>query len=213
MNALQKVRIVLWTLAVVALGGFAAMAGGLLTISVPKPATVVVADKSTGVADVGGPFRLITHHGKPITDADLRGKPFLVFFGFTNCPDVCPTTMNELTGRFESLGADGDNIATLLVTVDPERDSQELLAQYMLAFDPRFLALRGTPEETAAMAKAYRAYVKKVATKDGDYTMDHAAVVYMMDRDGKFVGTLDPHEGEDVQLAKLRSLIGRRAGS
>lgn len=213
MSLLQKFRIVLWTLVVVALGAFAAVASGLMAISVPKPAAVAAADKTTGAADVGGAFRLVTHQGKAITDVDLRGKPFLVFFGFTNCPDVCPTTMNKLTGLFESLGTDGDDIATLLVTVDPERDTQELLAQYMQAFDPRFLALRGTPEETAAMAKAYRAYVKKVPTKDGDYTMDHTAVVFMMDRDGKFVGTLDPHENEDVQIAKLKSLIGRQAGS
>lgn len=212
MNVLQKARIVLWTLVAAAVGGLAAVTGGLVTVAPPQGA-VSTSEKSTGVADIGGPFRLVTHHGKAITDADLLGKPFLVFFGFTNCPDVCPTTMNELTARFEDLGADGEKIATLLITVDPERDTQELLAQYMQAFDPRFLALRGTPEEITAVAMAYRAYVKQVPLTDGDYTMDHAAIVYMMDRDGKFVGTLDPHEDEVVQITKLRGLIKRQAGS
>lgn len=213
MTALQKIRFVLWTLAVAALGGFAAVAGGLVTLSESKPATVTVAEKSTGVADIGGPFRLVTHQGNVLTDTDLRGKPFLVFFGFTYCPEVCPTTMYELSNRFESLGAVGDKITTLLISIDPERDTQESMADYMQAFDPRFLALRGTPEETAAVIKAYRAYVKKVPLANGGYTMDHVAIVYMMDREGKFVGTLDPHENEDVQLAKLRRLAAGQAGS
>ena len=104
MKMLQKARVVLWTLVVVAVGGIAATTSGVVSISVPQLATVV-AGKASGIANSGGPFRLVAHNGKVITDATLRGKPFLVFFGFTNCPDVCPTTMNKLTGRFESLGA------------------------------------------------------------------------------------------------------------
>lgn len=161
------------------------------------------------LADIGGPFRLTTHKGKPFGDADLRGRPYLLFFGFTHCPDVCPTTLSELTQRYETLGKDADRLTTLLVTVDPERDTEQILAQYMEAFDPRFIALRGSVADTAAITKAYKAFTQKVPTSADDYTMEHSTIVYMMDRSGAFVGSLDFHESEEVQLAKIRRLIAR----
>jgi protein SCO1/2 len=109
--------------------------------------------------------------------------------------------------HFEKLGRDADKLSTVFITVDPDRDTQDLLSQYMEAFDPRFVALRGSVAETEAIAKAYKAFVRKVPLESGGYTMDHNAIVYLMDRDGRFVSSLDPHESEDVQLAKLRRLI------
>jgi protein SCO1/2 len=201
MSRWRSIRIVFWSLVAVAWIGATALMTGII----PFRERATLQDGS-GVAAVGGPFRLKTHKGEVLTDADLRGRPFLVFFGFTHCPDVCPTTLAELSLRYEALGADADKLTMLVITVDPKRDTQEVLAQYMEAFDPRFIALRGTVAETEAIAKAYKAFVQKVPL-DGGYTMDHQAIVYMMDRDGRFVGSLDRHESEDIQLAKLRRLI------
>jgi len=190
-------RRVLWMMAgsiafgvVVLISGFTAP---------PQPIT-------SGVASIGGPFRLTTHQGKTLSDNDLKGKPFLVFFGFTHCPDICPTTLMTLTDRFRALGADADKLTTLFITVDPERDTEKFLSLYMEAFDPRFIALTGEPSAIEAVAKNYKAFVRKVPV-EGGYTVDHNAIVYMMDRKGRFAQSLDPHESEDVQLAKLRRLI------
>ncbi len=205
MRYLKTVRTVLWTLVAVAALGAGALALGLFSSPAPAPQ----ARQGVGIADIGGPFRLTTHEGKPFTDADLRGRPYLLFFGFLNCPDVCPTTLAYMTALYETLGKQADEIAMLLVTVDPERDTQQLLADYMEGFDPRFVALRGSAEETAAMIRTYRAHAEKVPLGDGNYTMDHTATVYMMDRNGRFVGSLDQHEDEAVKLAKLRRLLER----
>jgi protein SCO1/2 len=200
MTPIKAVRIALWSLIAAAGIGAALLATGMVPRQEPRV-------QSSGIADIGGPFQLTTHKGMPLTDADLRGRPYLVFFGFTYCPEICPTTLTELTARYEALGAEADKLTTLLVTVDPARDTQEALSQYMTAFHPSFVALRGTQEQTDAMVKTYRATARKVPTTGDDYTMDHTTVVYMMDRQGRFVGTLDPHEKAEVQLTKLRRLI------
>lgn len=202
MTRLRTIRIVLWVLVAIAGLSAVALATGLVLFRELSPS------RSAGVADIGGPFRMTTHKGEALTDANMRGAPFLLFFGFTHCPDVCPTTLGRLSMLYEELGADADKLKTLFVTVDPERDTQQTLADYMQAFDPRIVALRGSPAETEAIGKAYKGYIQKVAIENGDYTMDHSTTVYMMDADGRFVGTLDVHEGEEVQLAKLRRLLG-----
>jgi len=202
MNRMRMIRIALWGLVAVACIAVAGVASGVLPIQKSPPVQT-----GSDIPDIGGPFRLTTHKGTVLTDADLHGRPFLVFFGFTNCPDICPTTLSELTMHLEKLGRDADKLSTVFITVDPDRDTQDLLSQYMEAFDPRFVALRGSVAETEAIAKAYKAFVRKVPLESGGYTMDHNAIVYLMDRDGRFVSSLDPHESEDVQLAKLRRLI------
>jgi len=141
------------------------------------------------------------------TNEDLLGTPYAVFFGFTNCPDVCPTTLFELTGLLADLGADADRIEILFITVDPDRDTVEPLGAYMSAFDQRITALRGTPDETDAAVKAFRGYYRKVPIEGGEYTMDHTAGIILMGADGRFAGTLDLHEPKATQLAKLRRLI------
>ena len=202
MSRLRIVQISLWSLVVIAGLGGIALWTGIFPLSERE-----LLPTGSGVAEIGGPFRLTTHKGKPLTDADLRGRPFLVFFGFTHCPDVCPTTLADLTRRYEALGTDADKLTTLLITVDPERDTQEILAQYMEAFDPRFIALRGTVAETKAFASSYKAFFQKVPLDGGGYTMDHSSIIYLMDRNGRFVSSLDRHESEDIQIAKLRRLI------
>lgn len=131
-------------------------------------------------------FALTDHTGKPRTMADFKGKVVVMFFGFTQCPDVCPTTMAEMSAVMKELGPQADKVQVLFVTVDPERDTKELLAQYVPAFDPRFLGLYGTPEQTAAVAKEFKVFYSKVEGKTpGSYSIDHTAASYIFDLNGK----------------------------
>lgn len=142
-------------------------------------------------SSVGGPFTLTTAEGKPLTDKDLRGAPFLVFFGFTHCPDICPTKLFEISEVLRAAGTKGDKLKALFVTVDPERDTAETMKSYLGSFDPRIIGLTGDRSAIDAAIKAYRAYARKVPLKDGDYTMDHTALVYLMDKNGGFVGAFN----------------------
>ena len=142
-------------------------------------------------SSVGGPFALTTQDGKALTDADLRGAPFLVFFGFTHCPDICPTKLFEISEILRAAGPKGDKLRALFVSVDPERDTVDALKTYLGSFDPRIVGLTGDRAAIDATVKAYRAYSKKVPLKDGDYTMDHTALVYLMDKRGGFVGAFN----------------------
>jgi protein SCO1/2 len=202
MSGIKIFRIATWA-AVAVLGGILLANSGWLPGT--RPATETA---SSGTARVGGPFALTSHKGETVSNETLAGKPYLVFFGFTHCPDICPTTLYELTDLMAELGPASNRITTLLVTVDPERDSQGVLAEYMTAFDERFLAVRGSQAETDATVKAFAAYYRKVPLKTGGYTMDHTAGVIMMDADGRFAGTVDMHEPRETVLAKLRRLAG-----
>lgn len=169
-------------------GALALAAAAFLTFSPARQGS-----SGSGVASVGGPFTLTTQEGKPLSDTDLRGMPFLVFFGFTRCPDVCPTKLFEIS---EVLRAAGDNakakqLKALFITVDPERDTPESMKSYLGSFDPRILGLTGDRAAIDGAIKAYRAYARKVPLKDGDYTMDHTALVYLMDKNGGFVGAFN----------------------
>lgn len=137
---------------------------------------------------VGGPFRLVDQNGAEVTEKALQGSPSLVFFGFTHCPDVCPTTLFEISQLYQQLGAKGDGLKAFFVTVDPERDTSELMRLYLSSFDPRIRALTGDRPALEAMYKAYRVYARKVPLEGQEYTMDHTALVYLMDRKGQFVG-------------------------
>ncbi len=156
------------------------------------------------VASVGGPFSLIDQNGRTVTDRDLKGHPFVVFFGFTHCPDVCPTALFEVSEVLRALGPDADRIRALFITVDPERDTPATLKDYLSSFDPRLLALSGDPEAVAAVAKAYRVYFKKVPLSEGGYTMDHTAIVYLMNKEGRFVSPLNIKRPTDAIVADLR---------
>ena len=169
-------------------GALALAAAAFITFSPARQGS-----SGSGVASVGGPFTLTTQEGKPLSDTDLRGTPFLVFFGFTHCPDVCPTKLFEIS---EVLRAAGDNakakqLKALFITVDPERDTPESMKSYLGSFDPRITGLSGDRAAIDAVIKAYRAYAKKVPLKDGDYTMDHTALIYLMAKDGSFVGAFN----------------------
>ncbi|MBA2398748.1 MAG: SCO family protein [Bradyrhizobium sp.] len=141
----------------------------------------------TAPAAIGGPFQLTDQAGQTVTEKDLKGKPTLIFFGFTHCPDVCPTSLFEISEVLKAMGKDADRVNALFVSVDPERDTAAAMKDYLSSFDPHLKGLTGNPESVAKVLSAYRVYSKKVPLKDGDYTMDHTALIYLMDRDGQFV--------------------------
>jgi protein SCO1/2 len=156
---------------------------------------------------IGGPFRLVDQNAKPITDQDLKGHPFLVFFGFTHCPDVCPTALHEVSEILRALGKDADRVRALFVTVDPERDTPDKLKDYLSSFDPHLVGVTGDPAAITAVGKAYRVYAKKVPLDGGNYTMDHTAIVYLMDKDGRFVAPFNIKRRPEEAAADLKRYL------
>jgi protein SCO1/2 len=159
------------------------------------------------IAAVGGPFKLIDQNGKAVSDQDLKGHPFLVFFGFTHCPDVCPTTLFDVSEMLRALGPDADRTRALFITVDPERDTPAVMKDYLSSFDPHLAGLTGDPAAIATVAKAYRVYYKKVPLDGGEYTMDHTAIVYLMDKEGRFVSPFSLKRGTEAAAADLRRYL------
>lgn len=163
---------------------------------------------TTGTALVGGPFQLTDHTGKKVTDRDFRGQYMLVFFGFTNCPDICPTGLQVMTAALDQIGSKAERFTPLFISVDHERDRPELLADYVKAFHPRLVGLTGTADEVNAVAKAYRVYFKKVPNGPGpeDYTMDHTSIIYLMGPDGAFVSHFTHATPVDAIATRLSKL-------
>ena len=156
---------------------------------------------------IGGQFQLIDQNGRTVTDQDMKGRPFLVFFGFTHCPDVCPTTLFEVSEVLRKLGADADRVGALFVTVDPERDTPDMMKDYLASFDPRLRGLTGDPAAIAAALKNYRVYSKKIMLDGGDYTMDHSAIVYLMDKEGRFVAPFSLKRRPEDAAADLKKYL------
>ncbi len=180
---------------------------GLAILGLAAILTLTPSGRQAAVSSVGGPFTLVAHDGRTVTEKDFLGAPHLVFFGFTHCPDVCPTKLFEIS---EVLGATGDrgrSLRALFITVDPERDTPEVLKSYLGSFDERLVGLTGSPQAIEGVVKAYRAYARKVPLKDGDYTMEHTSLVYLFDRRGQFVGSLNlnrpPADAAKDLLARL----------
>ena len=147
--------------------------------------------QDTRPSAVGGPFTLVSHEGKTVTDRDFRGAPNLVFFGFTHCPDVCPTKLFEISEVLRATGERGRALRALFITVDPERDTPDMLKNYLGSFDQRIVGLTGDRAAVDAAIRAYRGFARKVPVQDGDYTMEHTALVYLMDKNGRFVGSFN----------------------
>lgn len=157
---------------------------------------------------VGGPFKLVDQNNKPITDQDFKGRPWLVFFGYTHCPDVCPTTLFEVSEMFRAMGKDADRTAALFITVDPERDTPAVMKDYLSSFDPRLMAATGDRASIEAAEKAYRVYAKKIPTGKGDdYTMDHTAMVYLMDKQGRFIAPFNLKRTPEEAAADLKKYL------
>ncbi|MGB3418589.1 MAG: SCO family protein [Mesorhizobium sp.] len=157
----------------------------------------------------GAPFTLTDQNDQPITEAAFRGQPSVIFFGFTHCPEVCPTTLLELSGWLKTLGDDGKNLRAYFVSVDPERDTPEVMKTYISNFSDRIVGISGDPEKVHDMAKSFGIYWKKVDTGDGDYTMDHTASVLLLKANGDFAGTIAYGENPDTAIAKLKRLASQ----
>lgn len=158
-------------------------------------------------ASIGGPFELTRVDGTRFKSTALAGRPYLAFFGYTSCPDVCPTTLANLSNLLADLKGDADKLTVLYISVDPERDTPEHLKAFLSAFDPRIVGLTGTVPEIDAVAKAYRIIHQKVPGSDGGYTINHTALVYVMDRRGGLAATLSDDESEADGLKKLKRVI------
>ncbi|MGY3618984.1 SCO family protein [Bradyrhizobium sp. USDA 10063] len=156
---------------------------------------------------IGGPFQLTDQAGQTVTDKSLKGKPSLIFFGFTHCPDVCPTSLFEISEVLRAMGKDADKVNAYFVSVDPERDTAAAMKDYLSSFDPHLKGLTGNPDAIAKVLSAYRVYAKKVPLKDGDYTMDHTALIYLMDRDGKFVSSFNLKRSPEEAAADLKRYL------
>ena len=185
---------------------FAAFTAGLLSV---LAVIVVVSGRINApviatASAVGGPFRLTDHNGKPITNEDLKGRPFLVFFGFTHCPDICPTTLFEMSEIMRRISPGPKTPRALFVTVDPERDTPEKLKDYLSSFDQQIIGVTGAPEAMAQMLKSYRVYARKVPTEGDGYTMDHTALIYLMDKEGNFVAPFNMKRTPEEAAADLR---------
>ena len=181
-------------------------AGALLALAVRETPRGGVAGTALANA-IGGPFHLIDQNGKAVSDADLKGKWQLVFFGYTHCPDTCPTALNEISLALDQLGVKRDEVEIVFITVDPERDTPEALKAYVTSFDAPILALTGTPEQVAQAAKGYRVYYAKHPEAGGDYSMDHSSVIYVMDPQGHFTASFT-HESTPEQIAeRLKKLL------
>lgn len=201
------VRLVLLTIAGLAVGAVTALALFPEARERLWPASNV---RVWGQALIGGPFSLTDHTGKRVTDADFRGRYMLVFFGFTYCPDVCPSTLQVVSQALDKLGPRADRFVPILITVDPERDTPEQLALYVQSFHPRLVGLTGTPAEIDAVLSAYRVrgVRRRVDAKStAGYTIDHPAQVYVMDPDGRYRTFLDYTKGPDSMAATLARVL------
>ena len=200
-------RFVVWLIWAVGL----AIAGGLgwliSDLLVPGGGSLVAKVQTMATPPIGGPFALVDDTGKPRTDADFRGRLMLVYFGYTHCPDACPTALQDMADALAKLGPAADQVAPIFVTIDPERDTVRYLKGYAEQFDPKFVALTGSAAQVAAAAKAYRVYYRK-ATDKGDYLMDHSSIVYLMGRDGKFLTHFTPDATPDQMADTLRKYLG-----
>lgn len=197
---MKAFRTVLWVLIAIM-----AVALGWLTYEWQRTENAI-AGKPYGV-----PFELVDQTGGPITEAAFRGRPTALFFGFTHCPEICPTTLFELDGWLRQVDPEGGRIGAYFVTVDPERDTPELLGEYVSGVTDRVIGISGEPDDIFGVVKGFNVYAKKVpldaGDPDGDYTMDHTASVFLLDAEGRFKGTIAWGENPDIAVRKLENLI------
>ena len=197
---MKAIRVVLWAAVVVMAGAL-----GWLTYSVTQSGDKIAE------APFGVPFQLVDQNGQPISEQAFRGKPTALFFGFTHCPEVCPTTLFELDGWLKKVDPDAKGLQAYFVTVDPERDTPAILGQYISNVTDRVIGIAGAPEKIAEVVKGFRVYAKKIpldeSQPDGDYTMDHTASVFLLDAQGRFKGTISYGENPDTAVKKLENLM------
>ena len=193
---MARLRLILWTVV-----GLAAVGAILLMVQSPRDGQ----SAEMPLATIGGPFTLVGSDGQAFASSRLNGKPAAIFFGFTNCPDVCPTTLARLTKLRKQLGSD-DAFSIVFISVDPERDKPEDVGRYAGLFNTPVIGLTGSPAQIEQVKKQFGVYSAKAPLPGGNYSVDHTATVFLMDKNGQFVATLSPEEGEAVALDKLKRL-------
>ncbi len=200
----MRTRLIAFVIAGFLIGAIAGAA--VLLVATPQGGQPV---QSSGAALIGGPFSLVGAGGKPVTDRDFRGRYMLIFFGFTHCPDICPAELQVVAQALEQLGDKAKNVVPIFITLDPERDTPEAMANFVKSFGPNFVGLTGSPEAIAAAAKAYRVAYSKVENKDsaGDYSVDHSALVYLMDPEGRYVTHFSYGLSADQMAEKLGKFL------
>jgi protein SCO1/2 len=196
----MRARLISFIVAGFLIGALAGAA--ILLVTAPRGAQPV---QSSGTALVGGPFSLVGADGKTVTDGDFRGRYMLIFFGFTHCPDICPAELQVIAQALDRLGDKGKKVVPVFITLDPERDTPQVMAEYVKSFGPNFVGLTGSPEAIAAAAKAYRVAYAKVENKESaaDYSVDHSALAYLMDPEGRYVTHFSYGTGVDEMAEKL----------
>ena len=198
---MRGVRIVLWVLV-----GFALLAFAFLMLRpAPRP---TVQSQPLQLSSIGGPFTLTGSDGKPFASSSLAGKPYAIFFGFTHCPDVCPTTLARMVRLRQQLGAGDHPFEILFVTVDPKRDGPAEVGKYAELFDSPVTGLTGSPAQIEQAKKQFGIFSQQVPDGSGGYSVDHTATVLLFDRQGKFTATIAPEEQDSAALAKLRRITG-----
>ena len=195
---MKALRIFLWLLA-----GLAALALGALLV---RPPAETPRQVSTAQVNLGGPFKLTGTDGRPFSNSDLAGKPYAIFFGFTHCPDVCPTTLARLVRLRTQLAKGPEPFRIVFVSVDPERDRPNDLANYVALFGAPVVGLTGTPAQIAQVKRQFGIFSQKMPDESGGYTVDHTATALLFDRNGKFVSTIAPEEGDGAALDKLKRI-------
>jgi protein SCO1/2 len=193
-------------LAAAMLAGFAILGAGALVALELHETPHGVANALLGSA-IGGPFKLVDQNGRTVTSADLEGKWLLVYFGYTHCPDACPTALNNIALALSDLGAEKKEVRPVFITVDPERDTSRALKDYVSAFDAPILALTGSAADIAQAASAYRVYYAKHPEAGGDYSMDHSSIIYVMDPKGRFTASFTGEDPPEQIAARLKKLL------
>jgi protein SCO1/2 len=194
--SLKRIRLVMWLVVVLAVAGFAALL-------IRQPVSQAPSGKPVAI---GGPFSLTGSDGRPFSSARLAGKPFAIFFGFTHCPDVCPTTLARLARLRRQLGHGDDSFRIVFVTVDPERDGPQEVGRYTALFDTPVIELTGSPAQIEQVKKQFGVFSQKVEQPGSEYSVDHTAATFLFGADGKFIATIAPDEGDAAALAKLKRI-------
>jgi len=182
---------------------------GLLFVMLPGEETDFP-QRSSGAALIGGPFELVKHDGSTVTNETFKGELMLIYFGFTFCPDVCPTELQIMSTALDLVGEDAAQVRPILISIDPERDTVEAMAQYVAHFHPQMTGLTGTPDQIATAAKAYRIYYQRVEdpSSNAAYTMDHSSIVYLMDKEGQFITHFGPGTKPEKMAETIRAALG-----
>mgnify|MGYP000019249319 CR=1 FL=1 len=196
-SSISTARIILWSVVFLALGAFA-------FLLIERQATQGDAGAVFAQSPIGGPFTMTGPDGKAFTNKSLAGRPYAIFFGYTRCPDICPTTLARMGALRKAMGADGGKFDLVFVSVDPGHDKPADMARYAALFGTPVIGLTGTEAQVAQIAKAYHIFYRKVPQPNGDYIMDHSAAVLLVDAKGNFVTTIDAEESQDMAIGKLR---------